>query len=188
MKRPLTKVICISGQAGHGKDTVGEIIANDLDTLGKSSVILHYADLLKFICKQCFGWDGHKDEAGRSLLQYVGTDVVRRREENFWVDYIARFLKVFDGEWNYAIIPDCRFPNECQYLKDSGFNVSHVKVIRSNFDTALTKSQQNHISETAMHGVTPDYTIFNSGTIADLVREVDKVTKSIIDTYERKLV
>lgn len=186
MKKFGTKIICISGHAGHGKDATGEIMANYLNDIGKESIVLHYADLLKYICKQYFGWDGVKDVDGRSLLQYVGTDVVRKRDENFWVDYIGRFLQVFDDEWDYAIIPDCRFPNECDHLRDMGFNVSHVRVVRTGFQTALTTSQQNHSSETAMDHVQPDYTIYNSSSLEHLKKASCELIEEIIHTYERK--
>lgn len=186
MKMQSTKIICISGKAGHGKDATGEFMRQFLVGKGKAAIVLHYADLLKYICTQCFEWNGIKDETGRSLLQYVGTDIVRKRDENFWVDYIARFLKVFEGEWDYAIIPDCRFPNECSRLKDSGFNVSHVRVVRTGFDTALSESQQAHISETAMLHVVPDYNIHNHSSLEQLKVSAENVASKILYTYERE--
>ena len=56
------KIIVISGKAGAGKDTLGEIIRDKLEALDKTVLITHYADLVKYMCKQFFGWDGVKDE------------------------------------------------------------------------------------------------------------------------------
>ena len=89
------RVICISGQAGAGKDTVGKVIANKLTEQGYTPLITHQADLLKYICTSYFDWDGVKDEAGRSLLQYVGTDVVRKNRPDFWVDFLISMFDLF---------------------------------------------------------------------------------------------
>ena len=58
------KVVCISGKAQHGKDTMASMIKECLEDYGKHVVIVHYADLLKYICRTFFGWDGNKDENG----------------------------------------------------------------------------------------------------------------------------
>lgn len=165
------KVICISGHARNGKDTMAAIMQKMLWGFGKRVLIIHNADLLKFMCRQYFGWDGNKDEAGRTLLQYVGTDVVRAQEPDFWVDFIAHMLRLFPDEWDYVLIPDCRFPNEIDVLRSNGFDVVHIDIVRNEFDNGLTDEQKNHPSETAMDNTVPDITIMNDGTLADLTRK-----------------
>ena len=105
------KVICISGKARHGKDTLAGILKNHLEDQGNRVLIAHFGDLVKYICEKFFDWDEQKDERGRTLLQYVGTDVVRTQEPNFWTDFIKKVLTLFPDEWDYVLIPDCRFPN-----------------------------------------------------------------------------
>ena len=112
----MTHVLLISGHMGSGKDTFAEAVTQ---TLCQSSTArpdqvatLHYADYLKFLCREYFGWSGEKDELGRRILQYVGTEVVREQDENFWVDLLIRLTKVFRGRWEWVLIPDTRFPNE----------------------------------------------------------------------------
>ena len=61
------RVICISGRAGAGKDTVAQIMKEKLEQHGQSVLVTHNADLLKHLCRTLFDWDGQKDEAGRSL-------------------------------------------------------------------------------------------------------------------------
>lgn len=167
-----TKIILISGKAQHGKDTTAAMLRSALRDSGKTSMIFHYADLLKFICKQYFGWDGKKDEKGRTMLQYVGTDVVRARDESFWVDYATRLLSVFDGRWDYVIIPDTRFKNEIECMRKAGFDTVHVRVSRPGFNGALSGEQKMHPSETAIDGMAPDYYIENGGTLDDLEETV----------------
>lgn len=162
-----TKVICISGKAGHGKDTFGQYLYEDLISLNKSARIFHFADLVKFICKQYFDWNGEKDEAGRHLLQYIGTDVIRNQNENYWVDFIINLLTMLDGTWDYIVIPDCRFPNEADRFKDSIFKTYIVRVNRPDYVSTLTEEQQKHTSETAMDNYDFDKVVFNN-SLADL--------------------
>ena len=89
------KVVCISGKARHGKDTLAGILKNYLEDSGNKVLVAHFGDLVKYICEKFFDWDGQKDEKGRTLLQYVGTDVVRTQEPNFWTDFIKKVLTLF---------------------------------------------------------------------------------------------
>lgn len=161
------KIIVISGKAGAGKDTLAKMMVEELEAKDKRVLVTHYADLLKYMCASLFGWDGKKDEKGRSLLQYVGTDIIRKKEPNFWVDFVVKVLSLFPDEWDYVIIPDCRFPNEIDVMKQAGYPVVHIRITRNNYMT-LTASQQQHPSETALDGVTPDYVIENNGGLDDL--------------------
>ena len=43
------KVVCISGKAGHGKDTVAKIMNERLLNDGHRVLITHYGDLVKYI-------------------------------------------------------------------------------------------------------------------------------------------
>lgn len=136
--------------------------------MGENKVLItHYADLVKYVCSSFFGWDGRKDEAGRDLLQYVGTDVVRSAEPDFWVKFIADILGFFKNSWDYVLIPDCRFPNEYEYLIKSGFHVSHMRVVRDNYDSELTVEQQNHPSETALNDYPADIYVHNNGYLGE---------------------
>ncbi|MBP5462726.1 MAG: hypothetical protein J6Y20_11490 [Lachnospiraceae bacterium] len=162
------RIITISGHAQNGKDTAAAIIKNKLAYRGCNVLITHYADLLKYICYTFFGWDGKKDEWGRTLLQYVGTDVIREIDPNYWVDFISSILKFFGDNWDWVIIPDARFPNEIERLRQNGFDVTHIRIVRDNFKNSLTGEQLNHPSETALDGVVPDFCFQNNGTIDDL--------------------
>lgn len=162
------KVILISGKAQHGKDTTAGFLREALEADGNKVLIAHFADLLKYICKSFFGWDGQKDDKGRQMLQYVGTDVVRSESPDFWVNFMTSVLNLFPNEWDYVIIPDTRFPNEVTRIKESLENVCHVRVVRTNFISPLTAEQQSHPSEVALDDVKADYYIDNGGTLGDL--------------------
>ena len=166
------KVILISGKAQNGKDTVGSILRKQLMQDGNRVLMTHYADLLKYICRNYFDWDGQKDEKGRALLQYVGTDVVRKQNPTMWVDFISMILRYFRDSWDYVIIPDTRFKDEISTLIKDGFYTLHLRVERPNFKSNLTEEQLNHPSETELDDVVPDYRIINDGNLDKLEAEV----------------
>ena len=162
----MTRFILCSGRARHGKDTSAEIMKENLESKGYSVLITHYADLLKFICKNFFGWNGEKNEAGRTLLQQVGTDCIREQNPDYWVDFVANLIRMFPDRYDYVIVPDTRFPNEISRIKDAGFPTSHVRVIRPDFESQLTEEQKHHPSETALDDVKPDFVINNTTMLA----------------------
>lgn len=165
------KVVTISGKARHGKDTAAEMFRDVLEGDGHSVKVMHYADLVKYVCKTFFDWDGNKDSSGRKILQYVGTDVVRAKRPDFWVDFIVSILELFGDEWEYVIIADTRFPNEVEKMKHS-FDTIHVRVFRKNFTSPLSVEQQTHPSETALDTYDYDYALVNDGTPEDLRKHV----------------
>jgi hypothetical protein len=163
------QIILISGKAGHGKDTAALYLRTMLEAEGERVLVTHYGDLLKYICKSFFGWDGVKDEKGRHLLQYVGTDTIREKfYADFWVDFVAFMLEISKDQWDYVLIPDCRYPNEIECMKVPGADVIHIQISRDNFVSQLTKEQQQHSSETALDNIKPDYYIRNNGSLHDL--------------------
>lgn len=165
------EVICISGKAQHGKDTTCDILKNCLEEAGKSVLVAHYADLVKFICTKYFGWNGLKDLPGRTILQQVGTDIVRKKEPHYWVDFVISVLKFFPDEWDYVIIPDTRFPDEIERMSTI-FRTWHVRVFRPNFDNGLTEEQKQHPSETSLDRYPCDFFVINDNTVNDLRTQV----------------
>ena len=174
------KVICISGKAGHGKDVTAGYLKECLEAKGKRVLVTHYADLLKYICKTFFNWDGQKDTRGRTMLQHVGTEIIREQDPNYWVAFIADMLYFFEDQWDYVLIPDTRFPNEIDYLKNAGFDVLYIRVIRENFESPLTEEQQKHPSETALDEYDADVMLYNDSTLDNLKYSVERLTDVIL--------
>ena len=172
-----TKVICISGKAGHGKDMAGKFIKECMESYGKIVVIAHYADLVKYICKTFFHWDGVKDDYGRSLLQKVGTEIVRAENPNYWVDFLISILSMFGGEWDYMIIPDWRYPNEAERFLEVGVETTRIRVVRPDYESSLTPEQQSHSSETVLDSYDKfDYTISATDQMQLLMKCAEVVT------------
>ena len=161
------QVICISAKARHGKDTAAELMKEYLESIGKRVLITHYADLVKYVCTNFFGWDGNKDEKGRTLLQYIGTDVVCAQNPSYWVDFIVSILEMFEGEWDFVLIPDCRYPIEAEKVSNK-FHTKILRIFRPDFDNGLTDKQKRHPSETCMDTFPFDATIINDSSTAVL--------------------
>lgn len=167
------RIILIAGKARAGKDSVAKFLEQRLRVDGKTVLVTHYADLLKFICRRYCGWNGQKDRQGRSILQHIGTDVIRKREPDFWVDFVVKMLRLFDGRWEYVIIPDCRFPNELEVMRRN-FPTIFLKVRRNNARDDMTGRQRSHASETALDDIKPDFYIENNGTLIELNNRVNE--------------
>lgn len=157
------KIITISAKARHGKDYTASLLKNKLEQDGHKVLITHFGDLVKYVCSTFFDWDGKKDEKGRTTLQYVGTDMIRKQRPNYWVDFVLGILEMFPDEWDYVLIPDARFPNENYIFKEKDFDITTLRVVRPNFDNGLTEDQKHHESEVALDNYNFDYTLINNG-------------------------
>lgn len=181
----MTHFILCSGLARHGKDLSAEILKEKLEAKGEKVLVTHYAGLLKFICKNFLGWNGEKDEAGRTLLQWFGTDIVRAKNPNYWVDFIGNLVKMLpEDTYSYIIIPDVRFQNEINRIREMGFSASHVRIFRPNFNNNLTEEQKNHPSETALTDFPVDFFIENT-TISALKEQLSRVCDDILAQMQR---
>lgn len=180
----MTHFILCSGRVRHGKDTSAEIIKENLEKRGYKVLITHYADLLKFICKNFFGWNGEKDETGRTLLQQVGTNCIREQDPDYWVNFVANLIRMFPDRYDFVLIPDTRFPNEIERIADAGFPATHVRIIRPDFESQLTEEQENHPSETALDNTAPDFVIKNT-TMSALRSQLQMFCDTIVSEKEQ---
>ena len=109
-------------------------------------------DVLGLTYHQCYGSDESKNElvdccwpdtnekmTAREVMQYVGTDVFRKIQNNVWAG--ATIKKIHLEKSDLAIIADCRFPNEVDAIKNDGGLV--VKLNRNPYNS-------NHASEAAL--------------------------------------
>ncbi len=168
----MAKIITISGKARHGKNATADIIKEKLELQNKKVSLIAMADYVKYICKKYYNWDGQKDEQGRAILQHLGTDIVRKKNPNFWVNIVLETINVLEDEFDYFIIPDCRFENEitelCKY-----FDVLSLKVVREGYKSNLTEEQLKHSSETALDNFMFDYILINKEGIESLKENID---------------
>lgn len=160
-------VLLISGKAGHGKDTFAEILRDQLQIIGKKVLIIHFADIVKEFARLYYNWDGKKSVSGRALLQYIGTDLMRKYDADYWARIVGEFLAAADKDFDMALIADNRFPNEIEVIKKYCPQTKTIRIQRWNKDQSifinpnLTNTQLNHPSETSLDNYQFDYLINN---------------------------
>ena len=173
----MNNTIIISGKAGSGKDMMAQFMKEELAKHGKKALVIHFADAVKWFCRDFLDWDGKKDEAGRTLLQTVGTDIVRTTHPNFWTGIVVGLIQAYEPLDNFdiAIIPDARFENEVNISLENLKNCVSVRIERTVngepwINPTLTEEQRNHPSETSLDVFAFDYVIHNDEGL-DVLRE-----------------
>lgn len=164
------EIFMISGKSGSGKDTLATLMRKKLENVGCNCITLHYADLVKSYAIQYYNWNGIKDEAGRTLLQQLGTNKVRAKYPDYWAEAIGKFLAAIPKDFDCAFIPDARFPNEIEVVKYYNPFARTIRVERFNEDRTpyinpvFTSIQLNHPSETSLDNYNNfDYIVENRG-------------------------
>jgi len=216
----MAKIIGIVGFIGSGKDTVADYLVN-FHRFKRES----FANSLKDAVSQVFGWDREllegrtkesrdwretrdewwtkrlkKDITPRYVLQYWGTEVVRKGfHDDMWVASLEHRLL---NTKNDIVITDCRFPNEIKAIRAAGGQVVRIKrgvepewfdAAKSmnrgpsrNMSWALSKQKIEklgvHASETAWVGSKFDVVLNNDGTIEELYQQIER---DIINNPER---
>ena len=93
-KNPI--IFIVSGKANSGKDTSCELINNYVKLKGHKSVNLQFSSYIKMYAKVISGWDGNEDTKPRSLLQELGTNIIRNKIDNeFFIKRIIGDIKVY---------------------------------------------------------------------------------------------
>lgn len=188
-------VIGISGKAQHGKDTVTDCIADTVRTLavlmdgmiGSPAYLsvrrIGFADAVKDEAKSQ-GWNGLKDEAGRSMLQKIGS--VRRVEDpDYWVKKCFEKIVQEDQRNTLWIVPDVRYKNEADYIRDQGgviWRVNRVGIGGGPFVNGLTIEQQAHPSETDLDNYEFDAVFMNHSLAITKGRVRDQIN-GIVDAH-----
>lgn len=135
------KITLLTGPAGVGKDTFArEIIEGEQYTAA-----IAFADYLKYTAHS-LGWDGMKDDKGRTFLQELG-DVVRRYDPEFWIKYVV--VQIIENPLiEHWVVTDARFDNEVTYLRDA-FPEAEVEVVllKRDYVSPLSEEQRNHPTE-----------------------------------------
>lgn len=172
--------IILSGKSGSGKDMMAQFMKEELAKHGQKALVIHYADAVKWFCRDYLDWDGKKDEVGRTLLQTVGTDIVRSCHPNFWTGIVVGLIQAFEPykDFDVAIIPDARFPNEVDISLQSLKNCVSVRIERTKngepwINPVLTEEQRNHPSETSLDNFAFDYVVHNDEGL-DMLRDSAK--------------
>lgn len=125
----------------------------------------------------------NKNSTIRFMLQYWGTDVRRKHNENYWVQKTVDKILEINNLGNVALITDGRFPNELKGVSDLNgitikLEISKEQQIKNllNRDGILPKEEAfSHPSETSYL----EYNDFDLILTEDILSERDLILNKI---------
>ena len=178
-------IIGLSGYAGSGKDTVADYLVND-----KGFVRVAFADAIKEALRRLnpilengftlnenvlkYGWEVTKAKSEtRRLMQVFGTEVGRNMFGSaFWVDFVFfKTIRNYPEDTNF-VIPDVRFPNEADIIRERGGKVWRIE--RENIAPI-----NSHSSETALDDYDFDLVLRNNHSLDTLYSMVDNEYQNV---------
>lgn len=107
-------IIGVNGYKESGKTTYVEAIVARCIELGVAVEVLPFAEPLKRLAREEFGWDGVKDAKGRLLLKTLGTEAGRAYDLDIWLKKWAK--RAHGSDATVIIADDVRFDNEVDLL------------------------------------------------------------------------
>lgn len=181
-KKKNPKIFIVSGKANSGKDTTCDLISNYIKIKGLKSVNLQFSSYIKMYAKVISGWDGSEDSKPRTLLQQLGTDVIRDKIDNeFFIKRIIGDIKVYSYYFDVITISDTRLPEEIDSIYNNFDNVIRVRIERPDFKNNLNSTERKHRTEVALDNYSNyDYTLINDGTIEELDEKVKEMVNEVI--------
>lgn len=186
--RPHTPMVIVglTGAARSGKDTLAAHLVEehgftrfafadelkeamlDLNPIvGLSSTEWRLADVVE----ELGGWDDAKkvDEV-RRLLQVFGTEVIRRRNPNFWIEAVAEKIATAKPTPRRIVISDVRFDNEAEWIHTS--HIARNYVVRIDRDQGgLDGDNAAHSSEQGVDSSFLSFILTNNGTKEELFQK-----------------
>lgn len=166
---PLSR-IAIGGRMQVGKTTAADYLVRRY-----GFVKYALADPIKTIARDGFGWDGAKDEAGRRLLQEIGT-VGRAYRPDIWLERLAARLA---DEGAAPVVDDVRLDLEAAWLAREGFHVVVIERPPALIETLPSGAARHaHETETELGQVSGATRITNSGTFDELYGQLDALVRN----------
>lgn len=184
----MPKVILLSGKARAGKDLGAQYLVAGLKQMDKEAVIIHYADVLKFVASQWYGYDGDKTKpAMRTLLQHIGTEIFRANNPGCWCRIVKEIIMGMGNSFDYVIIPDCRFIDEASWPAEAGLESIILRIERPGFDNGLSAEQKAHPSEVELDTYPMDLYIENNGSMAQYAETMMEIATRLDNLFMLKM-
>lgn len=162
--------IAFSGKMRSGKDTAADYLMSK--TGGHAARFSAPLYELQTLVQSFLGFPLVKE---RELLQFLGSNYARAKDENVWVN-------LFRDRYVNSKVPlyctDCRFPNEAEVLKSLGFVIVRLERDDSHRIHAGASSME-HESETALDNYSGFDRVFkNNSNIQELHNFLDSLLES----------
>lgn len=146
----------------------------------QQELALEYCKDGDFACAMAGEWDDfHETRSPRWVLQKWGTEYRRGQSDAYWLARMAVFAGLhtsqelggikyeYRGPVQGIVIPDCRFENEAQWVKEHGGTI--IEIRRSNLPPVAA-----HASEAGVPSELIDCTFYNDWVIPALHGLVDR--------------
>jgi hypothetical protein len=175
-------IIGISGKMGTGKDYFVEnyIIKYIEETLKEKYLVLSFADMLKVNLMvhhniQLNELYGKKNPKIRELLQLEGTEKGRNiHGEDIWIRYVKAWSELYKNRGiKYIIIPDVRFKNEYNFIKDNNGIVFRMYAPNRNEKRLREESNNDEMYEQIKNH--PSETDLDDFKFDKIVNNIDKI-------------
>lgn len=175
-------IFIVGGKANAGKDTTCELINNYIKRKGLKSINLQFSSYIKMYAKNITNWSGSEDDKPRSLLQMLGTEIIRNEiDQKFFIKRIIDDIKVYSYYFDVITISDARFPDEVTDVANSFNRVYKISITRPNFINKLNDNEKMHLSELALDDYNDfDYYIVNDGSIDELNNKIINIIDEVI--------
>lgn len=189
-------LILLTGHKRAGKDTCAKYLVATYYGMKTFS----FADPMRQFVKNVFGWDDtwieeHKEEIDpdwgisyRQVMQMLGTeffqfylsekfpDYNQITNRTVWVKSCWKRMQPTLKRGEFAVVTDCRFKHEYEYLKQHCFYP--FVVIRIERPSVHVEDQ--HASEQEYKEIPADFQIINDGTIKDLQMKIDNLVSAFL--------
>ncbi len=173
------KIYMIGGKARHGKDTLAGYLKKYFEEYGEKTCIVHIGNYIKHFAIDYFGWDGKEETKPRSLLQKLGTEIIREKMNKplFFTNRLKEDIEVLSNLFDVIIVADVRLPLEFEEIQKVYPNTKKIHIVRPELISSLTEEEQKHITETALDNYDDyDYKIINK-TIEGVEEEAENIVK-----------
>ena len=184
-------MIGLTGYAYVGKDTLADLLvrshgyhrlgfadplkamllALDPVMLSPDALNMEAISVTELLAKYGGSWDRAKPDPIygtelRRLLQRLGTEAVRNHlGDDAWVRAAARTVNM--NGWTRTVMPDVRFPNEAEFVRQSSGIV--VRIERPGYGPV-----NQHVSDTGQSEIKVDLTIINDGAPEDMLTQFEQ--------------
>jgi len=180
------QLICVAGEARHGKDTVSDYIIENYP----NGVKLQFAYLLKKeackLLKVSLDELNHYKDTNTLLYGKINVrvflqelaDTMRAVDEKVFVKYVqCAIRKMLKNGYSYVVVSDLRKHIELDGMNDMDLDMLSIRVERDNIEKIRTN---NHNSETEVKDLNVDVVIKNNGTLEQLYNKVAIVMETKI--------